>query len=96
VLAGARIIVIDSSHGACQDARQLLRALKREFRDAPLQVIVGNIASYASAQFLLERDPSAADARRGRPAAARRAQGRHWAQARSAPRAVSLAPACRS
>jgi IMP dehydrogenase len=62
VLAGARIIVIDSSHGACQDARQLLRALKREFRDAPLQVIVGNIASYASAQFLLERDPSAADA----------------------------------
>jgi IMP dehydrogenase len=63
VQAGARIIVIDSSHGACQDARQLLRALKREFRDAPLQVIVGNIASYASAQFLLERDPSAADAR---------------------------------
>ena len=57
--AGCRLLIIDSSHGACQAARDLLHTLKRDQLKkgdtaAPLQVIVGNVASFAAASYLLE------------------------------------------
>lgn len=52
--AGARVIVIDSSHGACHDARSLLWDIKERHKQR-VQVIVGNVASYASASYLLDR-----------------------------------------
>lgn len=55
VAAGCRILVIDSSHGACAPAKDTIISLKRTFGDS-IQLVVGNIASYASAKYLLQGD----------------------------------------
>jgi len=53
VEAGCKVIVLDSSHGACAPAREQLTRIKSKYGDK-LDVIVGNIASYESAMYLLE------------------------------------------
>jgi len=53
VRAGCRILVLDSSHGACQPARDLVAHIRRTHGNA-VELIVGNIASYASARYLLD------------------------------------------
>jgi IMP dehydrogenase len=54
VEAGCRLIVMDSSHGACQPAVDILSAIKAEHGHR-VQIILGNIASYESAMFLLRQ-----------------------------------------
>jgi len=49
---GCKILVIDSSHGACAQVRDLLARVRTAY--PALQLIVGNIASYASAKYLLQ------------------------------------------
>jgi len=53
VEAGCKVIVLDSSHGACTPAREQLSRIKSKY-DQKVDVIVGNIASYQSAMYLLE------------------------------------------
>jgi IMP dehydrogenase len=53
IAAGCRILVIDSSHGACAAAKDIVVGLKKEYGDR-VQLIVGNMASYASAKYLLQ------------------------------------------
>lgn len=52
--AGCRLIVIDTSHGACAPAIQMLTYIKQKYGDQ-IEVIVGNIASYDSAKYLLNQ-----------------------------------------
>ncbi|KAL6077120.1 Inosine-5'-monophosphate dehydrogenase [Balamuthia mandrillaris] len=82
VESGCRVLVVDSSHGACKPARNTLKALQElknqrillrqqqhKATNSPgssssseldgwgdFEVIVGNIASYDSAMYLLESD----------------------------------------
>jgi len=49
---GCKVLVIDSSHGACKDVKEQLRMLKR----FDVQVIAGNVASYQAAKSLLDPD----------------------------------------
>ena len=58
---GCRVLVIDSSHGACKPVRDMLRALKQKYGDR-VDIIAGNIASYASAKYLLEDETAMPDA----------------------------------
>jgi IMP dehydrogenase len=58
--SGCRVLVLDSSHGACKPAKEQLRRLKKAFGDK-VEVIAGNIASYASAVYLLEDPDSRPD-----------------------------------
>jgi len=51
--AGCKLLVLDSSHGACEAAKIQLTNLRQEFGSS-VQIIVGNIASYDSAKYLLE------------------------------------------
>jgi len=53
--AGCKIIVLDSSHGACTPAKQQLSRIKSKYPNK-VDVIVGNIASYESAKYLLESE----------------------------------------
>jgi len=53
VQAGCKVLVLDSSHGACLPARNQIEALREKFGNK-VEIIVGNIASYASATYLLE------------------------------------------
>lgn len=53
VAAGCDILVLDSSHGACRAGREQLVRLRGEFENN-VQLVIGNIASYASAKYLLE------------------------------------------
>lgn len=49
--AGCDIIVLDSSHGACEDGKDQLERIKSKY--PRMDVIVGNVASYESAKYLL-------------------------------------------
>jgi len=53
VKAGCKVLVMDSSHGACKPAKDQLHRLKEKFGDQ-VEIIVGNIASYDSATYLLD------------------------------------------
>jgi len=50
---GCRLLVLDSSHGACKPAKEQIKRLREKFGDS-VELIVGNIASYDSAMYLLE------------------------------------------
>jgi len=54
VSVGCRLLVLDSSHGACQPAREQLNRIRKKYGPEQVEVIVGNIASYESAKYLLE------------------------------------------
>ena len=47
--------MLDSSHGGCRAAVDQVEALRREFGDR-VDIMVGNVASYESAKFLLEQE----------------------------------------
>jgi len=53
VESGCRVLVLDSSHGACKPAKDQIRKLREMFGNT-VELIVGNVASYASATYLLE------------------------------------------
>jgi len=53
--AGCKLMVIDSSHGACKAVKDLIITLKGKF-GSKVDIIAGNIASYASAKYLLQGD----------------------------------------
>jgi len=53
VNVGCRVLVLDSSHGACKPAREQLERIRAK-HGSKVEVIVGNIASYESAMYLLE------------------------------------------
>lgn len=50
---GCKVLVMDSSHGSCKPCKDQLKAIKAKFGNK-VEVIAGNIASYASAMYLLE------------------------------------------
>jgi IMP dehydrogenase len=52
---GCKVLVIDSSHGSCKPVKDTLAAIRQKHGDK-VQIIVGNIASYPSAKYLLEGD----------------------------------------
>eukprot|EP01097_Dermamoeba_algensis_P003964 TRINITY_DN2666_c0_g1_i2.p1 TRINITY_DN2666_c0_g1~~TRINITY_DN2666_c0_g1_i2.p1 ORF type:complete len:550 (-),score=135.62 TRINITY_DN2666_c0_g1_i2:176-1825(-) len=52
---GCQLLVLDSSHGACKAAKDQLGKLREKFGNK-VEIIVGNIASYESAMYLLEGD----------------------------------------
>jgi IMP dehydrogenase len=52
---GCKVLVLDSSHGACKPARDQVQRLREKFGDK-IEIVVGNIASYDSAKYLLEAD----------------------------------------
>lgn len=56
VAIGCKIIVIDTSHGASETVLSMLHWIKKEFPTT--NVIVGNIASYESAEYLIENSPN--------------------------------------
>jgi len=51
--SGCKVLVLDSSHGACEPAIEQLQRLRQSFGDQ-IDIIVGNIASYQSAKYLLD------------------------------------------
>eukprot|EP00162_Nutomonas_longa_P013326 comp21518_c0_seq1/m.47007 comp21518_c0_seq1/g.47007 ORF comp21518_c0_seq1/g.47007 comp21518_c0_seq1/m.47007 type:complete len:361 (+) comp21518_c0_seq1:577-1659(+) len=53
IAVGCKLLVLDSSHGACQPAVDLIAKIKTIH--PRVQIIVGNVASYESAVFLLEQ-----------------------------------------
>jgi IMP dehydrogenase len=57
---GCRVLVLDSSHGACLPCVKQIKRLKERWGDS-VQIIAGNIASYDSAKYLLtaEHKPDA-------------------------------------
>lgn len=57
---GCKVLVLDSSHGACSPCRSQIKRLRERFGDS-VQIIAGNIASYDSAMYLLtaEHKPDA-------------------------------------
>lgn len=55
ISGGCKLIVIDTSHGACKPVLDMLRYIKTKYKDQ-CEVVVGNIASYDSAKYLLQ-DP---------------------------------------
>jgi len=50
---GCKLLVMDSSHGACKPAREQIRRIRERYGDS-VEIIVGNIASYDSAMYLLD------------------------------------------
>lgn len=54
VAAGCKVLVLDSSHAACEDYKQQMMRLRDAFGDM-VDIVVGNIASYASATYLFDR-----------------------------------------
>jgi IMP dehydrogenase len=52
---GCKVIVIDTSHGACKPARDQIGRLRAKFGES-VEIIVGNIASYESAMYLLDNE----------------------------------------
>lgn len=77
--AGADALVLDSAHGHSENIMRTLREVKSAFPDA--QVIAGNIATAEAAQALIDAGADAIKVGIGR--------------ARSAPRALFPASACR-
>ncbi len=61
VASGCKVLVLDSSHGACKPAREQIRKLKAKFGES-VEIIAGNIASYDSAMYLLEQPDARPDA----------------------------------
>eukprot|EP01123_Difflugia_compressa_P015566 TRINITY_DN882_c0_g1_i1.p1 TRINITY_DN882_c0_g1~~TRINITY_DN882_c0_g1_i1.p1 ORF type:complete len:536 (-),score=105.63 TRINITY_DN882_c0_g1_i1:96-1703(-) len=55
VESGCKILVLDSSHGACVPAKEQITRIRAKY-DHKVDIIVGNIASYESAMYLLEGD----------------------------------------
>ena len=55
VKAGCKLIVLDSSHGSCGPIRETMTGIRKAYGDS-VDIIAGNIASYASAMYLLEGD----------------------------------------
>lgn len=57
---GCRVLVLDSSHGACSPCRAQIKRFRLRWGDT-VQIIAGNIASYDSAMYLLtaEHKPDA-------------------------------------
>jgi len=55
VQSGCKVLVLDSSHGACAPAKEQIKRLRVKYGDR-IDIIVGNIASYASAAYLLKGD----------------------------------------
>jgi len=53
VKSGCRVVVIDTSHGACQPAKDQIRRIRQKY-STTVDIIVGNIASYSSAMYLLD------------------------------------------
>eukprot|EP00462_Mataza_sp_D1_P025173 CAMPEP_0175144476 /NCGR_PEP_ID=MMETSP0087-20121206/14162_1 /TAXON_ID=136419 /ORGANISM="Unknown Unknown, Strain D1" /LENGTH=580 /DNA_ID=CAMNT_0016428967 /DNA_START=18 /DNA_END=1760 /DNA_ORIENTATION=- len=51
--AGAKVLVIDSSHGSCKPVKDQILRIKESF-DEKCELIAGNIASYESAMYLLD------------------------------------------
>ncbi len=47
-----KVLVIDSSHGACKPVKEQIERIKEKYAD--VEIIAGNIASYESAMYLLE------------------------------------------
>jgi len=47
------VIVIDTSHGACTPAKEQITRIRKAYGDA-VDIMVGNIASYDSAMYLLK------------------------------------------
>lgn len=60
VKAGCKILVIDTSHGACLAIKTQLINLKKMFTN--IDIIVGNVASYESAKYLLDNSEYFPDA----------------------------------
>ncbi|ELR24205.1 Inosine5'-monophosphate dehydrogenase [Acanthamoeba castellanii str. Neff] len=58
VANGCRVLVLDSSHGACKPAKEQIRAIRAKLGDS-VEIIAGNIASYDSAMYLLEDEQGA-------------------------------------
>lgn len=58
---GCRVLVVDSSHGACKPVKDMLRSLREKHGDK-VDIIAGNIASYDSAMYLLADEASRPDA----------------------------------
>jgi len=52
---GCKVIVLDSSHGACKPAKEQIQRIREKFGNS-VEIIAGNIASYESAMYLLEGD----------------------------------------
>jgi IMP dehydrogenase len=52
---GCKVLVLDSSHGACKPAKDQIQKLRERFGEK-VEIIAGNIASYESAMYLLEGD----------------------------------------
>jgi len=55
VESGCKILVLDSSHGACAPAKEQMHRIRVKYGNR-VDIIVGNIASYESAMYLLEGD----------------------------------------
>jgi IMP dehydrogenase len=53
VSSGCKVLVLDSSHGACKPAKDQIERLRKKFGEN-VEIIAGNIASYDSAIYLLE------------------------------------------
>lgn len=53
--AGCKLMVIDSSHGACKAVKDTVIHIKETY-GSKVDVIAGNIASYESARYLLDGD----------------------------------------
>jgi len=52
---GCKVLVLDSSHGACKPAKDQIKRLREKFGDS-VEIIAGNIASYESAMYLLDSE----------------------------------------
>jgi len=53
--SGCKVLVLDSSHGACKPAKEQIQRIREKFGNS-VEIIAGNIASYESAMYLLEGD----------------------------------------
>lgn len=53
IQAGCKLLVIDSSHGSCKPVKDQIINIRKAHGNK-VEIIAGNIASYASAKYLLE------------------------------------------
>jgi IMP dehydrogenase len=53
IASSCKLLVIDSSHGACGPTKELIRDIRLKYGSS-VNIIAGNIASYDSAMYLLE------------------------------------------
>ena len=90
--AGCRILVLDSSHGASAEAVAQVKRIRKKY--AHVQIVVGNIASYNSARYILQETQGQVDALKIGIGPGMRF--RFSPQARSAPRDKSRVMVCLS